>query len=295
MIRRELAEKIFHLTVPMSAELSTSIVVLDDESGSVLVDAGTAAGGFAVIAAGVVDGSWTAPSAVLCTHFHHDHTGGLAEMKKAWGVSVFAHVAEVELIQRPAGFAEALRLNGFAVAPPSAQGVTASGVLDGFITSVGSRRWEAIHVPGHSWGHLAFFSAADRILITGDAIQGAGVPFKGVPGQGTGLPYYLDVDCYRRSLRRLRDLRPTTVVRSHELPGFVEPVLTDSAEIERIFDESLQAVADLDAVVAEEAAASGSLAEIAERVCHRMLLPEPTPQAVLTIRAHLVDQGAALP
>ena len=51
-----------------------------------------------------------------------------------------------------------------------------STLLDGGErVTVGDRTWEIVHTPGHSPGHVCLWSAADRLLCSGDHLLQAGV------------------------------------------------------------------------------------------------------------------------
>ncbi len=282
---REVAEGVLVLAIPMSPTLSTRSVALVGET-TTLVDAGTADGAGALVGALARHGL-PRVSDVVCTHFHHDHTGGLERLVQGGGVEVHAHVAECGFVIRPDLFGRALRRAGIPAAIPAAAGVPeVSGVLDGQPFPVGGREWTALHVPGHTWGHLAMWRAADRVLVAGDAVQGTGVPFAGVPGQGTGIPYYVDVTAYRRSLDRMAALAPEVLVLAHENPAWEGTVL-DRADAADALARSTAEVERIDALV-RDAVGSGarSASEIAARVCAEFGAAA-TPQAEVTVRAHL--------
>jgi len=125
--------------------------------------------------ADAVFGTGTAPTSILLTHLHGDHAGSAAELARSWHVSVYVHPKEMPLstgrlaltdpIDRvigpfvrllPSGeFDECLRI---ATAFDPALGVT--GLPD----------WTCIPTPGHTPGHVSYFRASDRVLITGDAL-----------------------------------------------------------------------------------------------------------------------------
>ena len=289
MSGREVADGVVLVTVPMSEHLGTAVVALRG-TRTTLVDAGTPGDGPAMVRECINDRGLAAPGTVLITHFHRDHTGGIAELQRAAHLEVYAHVAETGSVACPAEFGQALKLNGVKTAPPAGDGVAVTGVLDGFLHSVGGRVWEAIHVPGHTWGHLAFWSASDRILIAGDAVQGGGIPWRGVPGQGTGLAYYLDVGAYRRSLERMRALDPAVLILSHGISPWNEQVLDDPAAIRDAFAGSLANTSRLEDMVLDcLASGGGTLQEISTAVCLRSGTPAPTPQSMLSVHAHLSD------
>jgi glyoxylase-like metal-dependent hydrolase (beta-lactamase superfamily II) len=292
MSSTEIADGVFVISIPMSEHLDTAVVALRGAE-LVLVDAGIPVAGPDALRQFASRHDCGSVGAVLCTHFHRDHTGGIAELREQTPFDVYAHVAEGHLIAEPGDFARAMAMNSSSPPPPASVGTHAIGVLDGFRLPVGGREWEAIHVPGHTWGHLAFWSESDRILITGDSIQGEGIPYYGVPGQGTGLPYYLDAGAYRRSLQRMQSLSPELLVISHEVPPWGARVLRSPSDIADAFDSSLQETDRIEQLVRSRLADvdRATLQDVAAFVCSASGMVDVTAQAILTVRAHLVELG----
>jgi hydroxyacylglutathione hydrolase len=101
--------------------------------------------------------------AILVTHHHPDHTGGVAELREATGARVFGPAREVmpEPISR-LSHAQRLQLLGL--------------------------NFEVIDVPGHTAGHIAFFCEdmnSAPLLFCGDTLfsGGCGRLFEGTPDQ----------------------------------------------------------------------------------------------------------------
>ena len=116
--------------------------------------------------------------AVLVTHDHPDHAPGALPFAEMVGAPVYAY--------RLAGARE-LR---------AGQRVRA-GTVD----------LTAIHTPGHTSDHVAFFEPGSGALFTGDAVVGRGTSFIDPPDGN--LVQYL------RSLTRLEELGPRTIYPGH--------------------------------------------------------------------------------
>jgi len=142
--------------VPIPAFADNYIWLLPgrDGHGAVLVDPGDAA---PVLAAAARDG-WR-PEAVLLTHHHHDHVGGVEELRARWpGLRVVAPVDE--------------RID-----------IACERVGDGERVEAGGRTFEVIAVPGHTLSHIAF--QGDGVLFCGDTLfsLGCGRLFEGTPAR----------------------------------------------------------------------------------------------------------------
>jgi len=143
---------------------------------------------------------------ILLTHAHVDHTGGLAALKEETGAVTWMHPRDAELVRagqavRPYSVTPGLlnrllywvfvRGNPTTIAPaPIDRDVPGNNE----IPVAGGLR--AIHVPGHSAGHLAFlWPEHGGVLFAGDVAANA---------MGLGLSIiHEDLGEARRSLRKL--------------------------------------------------------------------------------------------
>jgi len=139
-------------------------------------------------------------AAVLVTHTHYDHIGGVADLAEGAGAPV--HISEVEapVLAAPDQF-----YPGQSVRPWNAEvKLTGDELLE-----VAGITFETTFVPGHSPGHLAFY--ADGALFSGDVL------FAGSVGR-TDLPF-ADWDTLVESIRSLMErYPPETVVYSGHGP-----------------------------------------------------------------------------
>lgn len=158
----------------------------------VLVDPGAEAGQLIEM----VRSSGATPDAIWLTHAHIDHIGAIAEIKRVWDVPVFLHPADRPLYDRAAMQAAAYGLRIEQPPPPDRE------LSEGDVLTIGTVRFDVLHVPGHAPGHVAFVT--DGLMIGGDLL------FAGSIGR-TDLPLS-DPERMIESLERAASLPEHTVV-----------------------------------------------------------------------------------
>ena len=131
--------------------------------------------------------------AILITHGHWDHLGGVADLAEGTGAPVYISEVEAPVLARPDGY-----YAGMGIRPHEAEVLLGGGeTLD-----LAGMSFETVQVPGHSPGHLAFYS--DLCLFSGDVL------FAGSVGR-TDLPRS-DWETLVESIRTLIDRFPAETV-----------------------------------------------------------------------------------
>ncbi len=154
-------------------------------------------------------------SAIILTHGHYDHIGGIHALVEATGAKTYAQEEDAELIannydhiRKSYGRIAALmtRDRKDYEVPELASEAPVIDVLlkEGDELTLCDVSLQVMHTPGHSAGSICLYSAEDAVLFSGDTL------FKGTCGRTdlmrSGPQYMHD------SLARLSTLPPETVV-----------------------------------------------------------------------------------
>jgi len=183
-------------------------------------------------------------AAILVTHDHPDHSPGAARLAEAAGAPVRA----------------------FRGVPPEQR------LRDGEAIAAGRVLLRAVHTPGHSRDHVAFFLQEDRALFTGDAVLGRGTSVIDPP-EG-------DLAAYLRSLRAMQDLGARTIY-----PGHGPAVFSAAEKLAEYVDHRAERERQ---VLAGLRRGPATPEELVPAIYEGEAPPEVYPVAARSVLAHLI-------
>jgi len=177
---------------------------------------------------------------IFITHFHYDHVGNAAMLKKRYGAQVVCHPHDRPIIEDPMivtrrenitrfGITPEAMLEDFNLEPGESFGLSDPDIVrkywnfpvevdhavnDGDILDLGDIELEVVHLPGHCPGHVGLWNPATRTLYPGDLLH-----------YPTPLgPYPIgDAKAHSRSIQRCLDLKPDLLLEGHGLSAYSQP------------------------------------------------------------------------
>ena len=116
------------------------------------------------------------PVKITNTHCHFDHIMGVEFVRNEFNISFFAHREDAFWVEKAI---DQGKMFGFDMEPVAS--------ADAFFTEnefveFGNTKLKIIHVPGHSPGHVVFYSESDKKLIAGDVLFYGSIGRTDLPG-----------------------------------------------------------------------------------------------------------------
>jgi hydroxyacylglutathione hydrolase len=159
-------------------------------------------------------------AAILVTHCHWDHLGGIAWLAEASGAPVYMPEREAAVLENPQAFYPDQAIRPY---------IPDVRVEDGDSVDVAGITFDVVEVAGHSPGHVAY--ATDGMLFSGDVLFAGGV------GR-TDLPF-ADWDTLVESIRTLFDRFPQETI---VYPGHGPPTTLGAERARNPFLAELRAL-----------------------------------------------------
>lgn len=194
------------------------------------------------------------PVAIVATHHHVDHVGGVDVLTRELGLPLWAHEATASRLDTPV----ARRL-------VDGEDIVLQGPL--------VERWRVLHTPGHAPGHVCLWNDEERAVVVGDMVASVGTILI-EPNDG-------DMRVYLEQLERLAALDARVA-----LPAHGEPIDDPTRLFRAYVTHRLMREAKVLAAVAGSGA-RGATAEEALPLAYDDAPMSVWPIALLSLRAHL--------
>jgi glyoxylase-like metal-dependent hydrolase (beta-lactamase superfamily II) len=101
---------------------------------------------------------------LLNTHCHIDHILGNEFVKQKYGSKLYLHKTEVFVLNAQKILASHYGFNLYHPATPD------NYLNEGDLIEFGTQKFSVLFVPGHSPGHIAFYSEKEKVVLAGDVL-----------------------------------------------------------------------------------------------------------------------------
>lgn len=207
---QEVGDGIYHIMEPKYRDdMRCNIYLVKGDTRDIIIDSGLGLASLRHFIAPI-----SANPLLVCSHSHYDHMGSNWEFEER-----VIHPAEAEIAAQPTRqntYADPVLVTrdfyqlpwpGFDAREWMPQPAPATGLInDGDMLDLGSRKFEVLDTPGHSWGSVCLWEASSGILFSADTVY---------EGELFDFLSCSDIPAYVRSMRRLRELPVKTAFAGH--------------------------------------------------------------------------------
>jgi hydroxyacylglutathione hydrolase len=285
-----IADRLAYVPVDVGGGSTCNVYVVGTPGECVLIDASTAETAPVLVSAVSAEIPPTGVRALIVTHGHGDHYGGLAALTRWCSAPVWAHPAAAAAIEDPRA----------AFAPPTSHSNNLSPddwdrfrravgepvrvqrlLREGDLVEVAGLSLRVLHTPGHDAGEITLVEPTLSGAFVGDLVQG------GMDAAGNWLGLIADVASQRRSLARVQALQTHRLLKGHRTPRTGPDVEADLASAVSRLDRIERAV--LEALAAPSPRSPAALVRAAFRGVLGIEPPLLPNYAVTTVAACLLD------
>lgn len=153
-------------------DLGTNCYIVYDESNALIVDPG----GEPEKVIHFLESQHITPKAILLTHAHFDHIGGVETLRTHFNIDVYLHENEADWLEEPS----LNRSTAFT------RKEVRTGRPDYLLTpgkmELSTFEFDVIHTPGHSPGSVSFVFSEEGFIISGDVLFQQGIGRTDLPG-----------------------------------------------------------------------------------------------------------------
>ncbi|GGK03284.1 hydroxyacylglutathione hydrolase [Lentibacillus kapialis] len=152
--------------------LGTNCYMVHNETDALIFDPG----GDSEEIIGYLTENKVEPKAILLTHAHFDHIGGVDALRSYYNINVYLHDKEAEWLENPEYNGSTSFMGSRIVTKPAEHNLEKGRMAIGDIT------FEVIHTPGHSPGSVSFIFHDQQFVISGDVLFNRGIGRTDLPG-----------------------------------------------------------------------------------------------------------------
>src|SRR5580658_9140645 len=222
--------------------VQSGVYLIRGEGENLLIDTGNwtlpeHANGMGDFLVGLLDNEKNPLKYIVITHFHYDHTGNAAMLKKRYGAQVVAHPLDRPIIEDPMivtrrdnltrlGTTPEEVLADFNLRPGESLGLSDPEIVrrhwnfpvevdvevkDGDALEVGGLKLGVVHLPGHCPGMIGIHNPASGILYSADIMH--------YPTPLGPFPIG-DAKAHWTSIQRCLSIAPTMLLEGHGLSAY---------------------------------------------------------------------------
>lgn len=141
-------------------------IVWDKGPGAVVIDPGCCNGEEIQSLLDFLGSHGLTPSAIVLTHSHFDHILGVKKLSARFGIPVYLHPDDRQMLQLAPSMAAAYN---YYLSVPDISFETCD-IKDGQILKIGDIEFEVIHTPGHTPGSVCLLVRESGDLFSGDTL-----------------------------------------------------------------------------------------------------------------------------
>nr|WP_281242069.1 MBL fold metallo-hydrolase [Lentibacillus persicus] len=127
------------------------------------------------------------PEAILLTHAHFDHIGGVSELRTYYNIDVYLHDNEASWLENSQYNGSSMFMGTEITTDAAEQSLTPGN------KQIGGFPMEIVHTPGHSPGSVSFIFHEHACIVSGDVLFNNGIGRTDLPGG--------DINKLERSIR----------------------------------------------------------------------------------------------
>ena len=159
----------------LGAYETNSYVLRQSETATdcVVIDTGLDIGGLI----GFLEEQQLNPVAIVLTHGHADHIGGLAALRSRFAdMKVYIHELDAEMLTEPLASLSAMTGAPFTTEPQD------FSLQDQSVVELAGMELLVLHTPGHTPGGICLYSKQDSVAFVGDTLFAESVGRTDFPG-----------------------------------------------------------------------------------------------------------------